>query len=179
MTTMMRMKTTVKWTGAVLAALVLAAGGAEAQVRPRPQIDRGEMEQQVRIRFAQTVRAELGLTGAQLERLEQVVASFQDRRLALVRREMALRQRLRQVTAGGRTDEGALRILQDMAAVREEESRLFQGEMDDLLQTLTPGQTLRFYELRERLMDRVRLIRQTGPGSAGSPGLRGPAPRGR
>ena len=47
-----------------------------------------------------------------------------------------------------------------------------------LQQTLTPAQTLRFYELRADLMERVQRLRQPGPGRRG-PGGPGVGARGR
>jgi hypothetical protein len=47
-----------------------------------------------------------------------------------------------------------------MAAVREDEARLFRAEMDALLQVLTADQVRRFYGLRDDLMQRVRRVRQ-------------------
>ena len=163
------------WRIALTIALLAAPAGAHAQGRNGPPPERAEMERRVRARFGEMVRAELGLTADQLTRVDEVVASFQERREGLVQRQMALRRRLdRGGAAPG--DEEATTLLREMAAVREEEARLFRAEMDGLRAVLTPAQTLRFYEMRDQLMDRVRRLRQDGPprGPAG----RGALPRG-
>ena len=159
------------WVWATVIVLALVSYGAEAQVRPgRPSADRGALEDRVRARFAAIVRAELGLTSEQLQEIDQVVAPFQDQRRMLVRREAALRRRMRPGNAAGWTDDEAREILTEMTAVREEETRLFRSEMEGLQETLTPAQTLRFYELRTDLMERVQRLRQPGAGRRGPPG---------
>ena len=167
------------WVWSALTVLVLIPDGASAQVRPgRPPLDRGALEERVRARFAEIVRTELGLTAEQLQKVDEVVAPFQDQRRMLVRREVALRRRMRPANAVGRSDQEAQEILLEMTAVREEETRLFRSEMEGLQQTLTPAQTLRFYELRADLMERVQRLRQPGPGRRGPAGPGGGA-RGR
>ena len=167
------------WVWSALTVLVLIPDGASAQVRPgRPPLDRGALEERVRARFAEIVRTELGLTAEQLQKVDEVVAPFQDQRRMLVRREVALRRRMRPANAVGRSDQEAQEILLEMTVVREEETRLFRSEMEGLQQTLTPAQTLRFYELRADLMERVQRLRQPGPGRRGPAGPGGGA-RGR
>ena len=153
------------WVWAALTVLALIPNGAGAQVRPgRLPADRGALEDRVRARFAEIVRTELGLTAEQLQKVDEVVAPFQVQRRMLVRREAALRRRMRTANAAGRSDQEARQILLEMTSVREEETRLFRSEMEGLQETLTPVQTLRFYELRADLMERVQRLRQPGPG---------------
>ena len=167
------------WVWAALTVLVLIPNGAGAQVRPgRLPADRGALEDRVRARFAEIVRTELGLTAEQLQKVDEVVAPFQDQRRMLVRREAALRRRMRTANVAGRSDQEARQILLEMTSVREEETRLFRSEMEGLQETLTPVQTLRFYELRADLMERVQRLRQPGPGRRGPTGPGGGA-RGR
>jgi Spy/CpxP family protein refolding chaperone len=155
-----------------------AAARAQGQPRPQPQAERPELERRVRARFGETVRTELGITQEQLDRVQRVEASFQQSRQELIRREIALRRRMGPAAARDRNEEEARELLRELVAVREEEARLFRAEMDDLLEVLTPPQALRFYELREQLMDRVRRLRGGAPGRGGPPGPRGALPRG-
>ena len=135
---------------------------------------RAQMEERIRARFGEQVRRELGLSEEQLAAVQEVEASFQERRRALVRREVELRRQLRR-DDDARTDEQARALLQEMAAVRADEARLFQAEMEALLRTLTADQVLRFYELRDELMARVRRLRR--PALERRPGGGGPALR--
>lgn len=167
------------WVWGALTVLALIPDAASAQGRPsRPPGDRGALEERVRARFAEIVRRELGLTAEQLQEIDEVVAPFQDQRRTLVLREAALRRQMRPGNAADRSDQEARQILVEMTAVREEETRLFRSEMEGLQQTLTPAQTLRFYELRADLMERVQRLRQPGPGRRG-PGGPGGGARGR
>jgi hypothetical protein len=153
----------------LIALLALAPGqlfGQQGQQRP----PRAEIEQRIRARFGEQVRRELGLTDEQLAAVQQVEASFRDQRLQLVQREAQLRRQLRR-DDDARTPEQARVLLEEMAAVRADEARLFQAEMDALLQTLTADQVLRFYELRDDFLERVRRIRQ---GAADGPLRDGP-----
>jgi Zn-dependent M32 family carboxypeptidase len=139
----------------LLALLALLPAPALAQGQGRRQ----QMEERIRARFGEQVRRELGLTEEQFAAVQQVEASFQEQRLELVRRESELRRQLRR-DDDTRTEEQALTLLQEMAAVRADEAQLFQAEMDAFRQTLTADQLLRFYELRDQLMERVRRLRQ-------------------
>ena len=152
---------------------------AHGQGQPRGQPDRPELERRVRARFGETVRAELGITQEQMQQVQRVEASFQEARRDLVRREIEVRRRMGRGQDRNRTDEEARALLAELAAVREEEIRLFRAEMDGLLEVLSAQQTLRFYELREQMMDRVRRLRGVGPGRGGPPGARGVPPAGR
>ena len=154
------------WVWVGLTALVLIPSSSDAQVRPA----RGALEERVRARFAAIVRTDLGLTAEQLQEVNQVVAPFQDQRRIIVRREAALRRRLRPGNAAGRSDQEAQQILIEMTAVREEETLLFRSEMEGLQGILTPAQTLRFYELREDLMYRVQRLRRPASGRRGPAG---------
>ncbi len=151
--------TRLTWIGLLAALAVLPAQGL-AQQRPGPQPGRMEMEQRIRQRFGELVRRELGLTAEQLEDVRGLEESFQEQRRALVRRETRLRRRLRPRAGSTTTEEEARRLLTEMAAVRAEEARLFRAEMDALLRSLSPEQVLRFYRLRDDLMQRVRRLRQ-------------------
>ena len=153
------------WIWALAGLLLLPAPGA-AQRRPGPPADRTELERRVRARFAEIVRAELGLTAEQLQEVERVVGSFLAERQALARRGMELRGRL-QSGAAGRTPEESRQLLREMAALREEEARIMRTEMDALLRTLDPSQALRFYQLREDLTVRVRRLQELDRGRRG------------
>lgn len=167
---------TGRWTVAFALALAL---GAPAQAQNGPRAERAEMERRVRARFAETVKSELGISNEQLDRLGKVQESFLQRRQELVRRDVALRRRMG-APADAPSDDESSKLLEELAAVREDEARLFRDEMNGMLEILEPRQVLRFYELREQLMDRVRRLRQEGPERGGpAGGTLGPRPGGR
>lgn len=145
---------------------------AEAQQRPR-RPDRAELERRIRERFGELVRRELGLRVEQLEEVERVARSFEQQRRELARRDRELRRRLRSGDAQ-RDPHEARTLLQEIARVRQDEGRLFSDEMEALLRTLSPEQALRFYRLREELMERVRRLR---PGPIGPAAWRRAPPR--
>jgi hypothetical protein len=158
------------WTGAAALALALLAPvGVRAQVDPGAAPDRAQLEQRVRQRFAETVKAELGITQEQLDRLGKVQESFQERRRDLARRDVALRRRMAP-DAARPSDDDAKQILKELVSVRDDEAKLFRSEMDGVLEVLTPVQAVRFYVLRDQLMQRVRRLRQNGPGRGGPGG---------
>lgn len=161
------MTTTGRWALAFALALALGAP-AQAQNRP-PAAERNDIERRVRARFAETVKSELGITNEQLDRLGRVQESFQQRRQELVRRDAALRRGMGS-HASAPSDDESRDLLEELAAVREDEARLFRDEMNGMLEILEPAQVLRFYQLREQLMERVRRLRQDGPGRGGPAG---------
>lgn len=164
---------TTRWAWPFAALLTLAPGPARAQQPQEPQPTRSEIEQRIRERFSERVRDELELSDEQLADLDEVVLSFHGDRVALARRHGALRRALRAAERQPVGDEQAARLLREMASVREEELRLFRAEMDGLLRMLSPSQVLRFYELREDLMDRVRRARDGARRRRGGDGGRG------
>ena len=135
---------TTRSTLTVLLALVaLAPAGARAQGQPRGQVNRPELERRVRARFAETLRAELGIDQETLERVQRVESSSQQARQELIAREIELRRRMAPGAASGRSEEEARQLLRELVAVRAEEARLFQVELVGLLEVLTPPQALR------------------------------------
>lgn len=149
--------------GLLALALALAAGAADAQQRPPRGMDRSELEERVRARFAEMVKLRLGLDDAGEERLAATVAAFQDDRRALGRRKGELARRIRALEPAEGTPEvdpvTARALLDELAAIRVEEARLFRAEQDAILEVLTPVQALHFYLIREEMADRIRRAR--------------------
>lgn len=156
---------TGRWAPAVVVLLALAvpAGGAAQEEGSRDRPDRAELEERVRARFAELVKRRLGLTDEQERMVADVVGTFQDDRRALGRRQRDLRRRVRAMDLEDRPREvdpaQAQAVLQEMAAVRAEEVRLFRAEQEALLRVLTPVQVLQFHDLREDMADRIRRAR--------------------
>jgi Spy/CpxP family protein refolding chaperone len=162
----------------VLAALatLVTPDPAASQARRGPPA-RQDMERQVRERFHARIVRELSLTAEQGRALAEVIETFQVERAQLVRREVALRQRLR--GTGALLSEGAAReVLDEMATVQEAEASLLRREQERLLEVLTPPQVVRLYTLRAELADRIRRMRGGGAGAGRRSGPAG-APAGR
>lgn len=139
-------------------------GGGRAQ-------DREQLEQRVRMRFAETMRQRLGLTEEQSKALAEVVDGLQADRMALRRDEEALRLRTEAiVTADQVSDEEAREVLQRMEELRLREARLFQSEQQKLLEILTPVQVVTFHVMRAQLGARIQQLRGGPPGPGRRPG---------
>lgn len=157
---------------AVLAALALAfSTPLSAQRRgngPITPAQRAEMEQRLRANFERLVVDRLQLTPAQATQLADVVLQFQEERLVLQRRESDLRRRLQGQGNGSRRsaplpEAEARVVLEEMRALQNAETELFNREHDRLLQLMTPSQLVRYYTIREDLAESLRRVR--GPGA--------------
>lgn len=135
--------------------------GQRGQGRMGPPQERADLEQRVRQRFAQVILLRLGLDDEQARQLSEIMASFQENRMQLMREEQALRRRVEAVVLeGGVTEDEAAGLLDRMVELREREVALFRTEQAGLMNVLTPYQVLQFHELREQLNARVRALGQ-------------------
>jgi len=168
--------------GAALLALSALGTGLTAQRIPpgnrNPQ--RMELERRVRERYATMVKERLGLSEEQSLQLEQTVESFREPRERLMADEQALRRRIEAILIEQDPSEDEARsLLRRMQDLRVEETRVFQGEQEALLQILTPIQVVRFHAIREQLGQRIQQLRGGGPmGSGGRPPGGGEGPKG-
>ena len=149
-----------------LLVLLPLPGPAEAQQRRPAQ--RPEMEAQIRERFQRMVWRELGLTEEQAREMNAVVEGFQEPRRELNQRQRILQRRMAG-TGALLSESEALSVLEELAAVKDEEARLLREEQARLLEILSPPQLVRFYTLREQLATRIRQLRENRPGGGGPP----------
>lgn len=155
------------------ALLTSGAEGLAAQRRGAQQPgQRAEMERRIQARFDNLVREELDLGDDQVERLQDVVEEFRQRRVEFSRRERSTRSRIVGLGAGGRgqelSEQEASEILDEMLELSDDEAALFREEQEAFLQILSPPQVVRFLVMRQALGDRIRALR-AGGGSARGP----------
>jgi hypothetical protein len=152
--------------------LAVAQPGAAQRSRggSSQQPSRAEMERRIRENYEQQVRERLGLNEEQARELNEAVMTFQEERLALQRREAALKRRLEGQGGGGRrgpvvlADTQAREVLQEMLALENDETDLFNREQERLLELLTPSQLVSYYLLREQFAETLRRARSPGRG---------------
>lgn len=165
---------------ALLAVLAVPAG-LEAQQRGQrrgaqgAQGGRAELEQRVRQRFGQMIRQRLELSEEQGQALSEVMRSFQERRMQLMRDEEATRRRVEALMLEGDDPQGeAQELVARLIQLRESEVGLFREEQEALLEVLTPYQLLQFHAMRDQLNRRVRELRGQPGGPRGPGGGNGP-----
>lgn len=178
----------------IVAALVCGlAVGAVAQNPPlqrqRPAERQRQMQQQmqnpdraallraqIEERFGQRVRAELGLTDQQMERLRTAMRSNEDRKRDTNEREAdLLRAVMDQLRPGVAANQDSLgRLIDGVAAVRVQRAQSDQQELRELAQFLNPVQRARLLMMRRQLLQRIQEIRGGAPGGPGTGPGQGP-----
>jgi periplasmic protein CpxP/Spy len=150
-----------------LAIVAFLAPGVTAQaqrVTPAPAKNRPALEQQFRERTARLTKQRLGLTDAQLEKLERSNARFAPQLGQLAAQERDVRGQLRQeMMAGNSANQQRVSDLLD-ASVRLQKQRiaLVEAEQKDLAAFLTPVQRARYIFLQAQFKKRADELR--GPG---------------
>lgn len=174
---------------ALLLVAATAVAGAQANpARPAPQqrplagaqrrdsqaLNRVALEANVRNRIAQMARRQLGLTEAQVEKLQQTNARFADRRRTLMEQERDIRMSLRdELIAGDSSRQRQVADLLDrMVKAQRQRIDLLEQEQKDLAAFLTPMQRARYFGMEEQIRQRLQQVRQDGGGPMG-PGGRG------
>jgi hypothetical protein len=149
----------------VLAALLAPLFTAGAQkVPPAKPGDRPALEQQFRERSARLAKQRLGLTDAQLERLEKSNARFAPQFRQLATQEHDIRDQLRrEMTLGDSANQRHVNELLD-ASIRLQKQRIavVESEQKELATFLTPVQRARYLFLQTQFQKRAAELR--GPG---------------
>lgn len=164
----------------VIVALVASSMSADAQaVAPPPTGNRAALEQQFRERTAKLTQQRLGLTDAQLRRLEQTNARFSPQVRQLAAQERDIRRQLRQeMMAGNSANQQRVGELLD-ASIRLQKQRIaiVESEQKDLAGFLTPVQRARYIALQAQF--RKRAAELSGQGGRPNQGQRRRPPFGR
>jgi protein CpxP len=150
---------------AILALLAFSVRADAQAVAPPPAGNRAALEQQFRERTARLAQQRLGLTDAQLRKLEQTNARFAPQLRQLVAQERDIRRQLRQeMMAGNSANQQRVSDLLD-ASIRLQKQRIaiVESEQKDLAGFLTPVQRARYIALQAQFRKRAdELSRQGG-----------------
>jgi protein CpxP len=164
----------------VLRLMMLVSLAAPATVHAQavtsaPPGNRAALEQQFRERTARLTKQRLGLTDAQLDRLEKTNARFAPQLRQLVVQEREIRRQLRQeMTAGNSANQQHVSDLLDGALrVQKKRIAMVESEQKELAAFLTPVQRARYIALQAQFRKRAEeLSRQGGRPNQGRNGQR-------
>lgn len=144
-----------------------------------PPIPRDSLENRVRLRMAQIVKSQLGLTDRQVRQLMLTNRRFESQRVELFRQEREVRNALRDEIESRDTTRQAQvgELLDRMLQLQRDRLALLEAEQKELSTFLTPVQRARFFGLEEQIRRRVTDLRDQGPpdrGPGGPSGARRP-----
>lgn len=147
--------------GMALLAPALVAAQEPAPTPPPTGVEEQRLRELVEQRFAERVKVELSLTDEQAGKLRQTAGEFARQRRELEARDRDLRRQLQQEMRPGvaADDQRVARLTEELASLRAQYARSFQDELR-ALDFLNGVQRARYFELRERLMQRVRELRE-------------------
>ena len=164
----------------ILALLVSGATAHAQAVTAAPKGNRATLEQQFREQTARLAQQRLGLTDAQLGRLQQTNAHFAPRMRQLAVEERDIRGQLRQeMMAGNSANQQRVSDLID-ASLRLQKQRIaiVESEQKELAGFLTPLQRARYIALQTQFRKRAEELSQRRP-NQGRNGQRRRPPLGR
>lgn len=166
--------------GALLAAMLLAAALPAQDSSARGE--RALLEQRVRERLAQVVRARVGLDDEQMRRLGATNERYEQRRRDLLARERRARMELRaEIGAGDRADQRHVaQLLDQLIDVQRQRISLVEEEQRELSAFMTPVQRAKYLAVQERVrrsMEEMRRERRRAREGAApaAPGRRAPS----
>ena len=165
---------------AILALFISAVPARAQRVTTAAPGNRPALEQQFRERAAKLAQQRLGLTDAQLEKLEASNARFAPQLQQLAAQERDIRAQLRQeMTAGNSANQQHVSDLLD-ASIRLQKQRIavVESEQKDLSGFLTPVQRARYIFLQAQFKKRSEEL-QGGRQNQGPGGQRRRRPIGR
>lgn len=157
----------------------LTANLAHAQRGPgRPPGDRAQMEQRFRAKFAEVVREKVGLSDAQLAKLEETNRRFESRRRDLFTREREIRRSLRsELAESAPNDDRVKKLLDDAFRVQRDRLDLQREENEAMSAYMTATQRARLFGIQEQLRRRMEELRDGPPGGDRRFGDDRPRPR--
>ena len=152
-----------------------AAVVAQEGPPPRGPMLRRELEQ----RFAAQMREQLQLSGDQEARVRGIMSGYAEKRRGLENDERAMRRALNgQLRPGiAANADSVAKLVDAISAARVSYARLIQDEMRELGTVLDPVQRGQLFLMRDRVLQRVREMRDAarargeprGPGGPGGP----------
>lgn len=160
--------------GLLLPAVAPGDASAQAAVEPRAGAParRAQAERRLRESLYRVTQNRVGLSDAQMERLESVTRALAPERAALVRREREARVVLRRELGAERPDTGAVaRQLDALERLRRDRLALQERESREIATFMGPVQRARYFALQEQLRRRVEGMRPAPErGMNGMPG---------
>jgi hypothetical protein len=153
-------------------AATLGAQRGPGEVGGRPNIpaqpgdsirpNRAMLQQQVQARIAQVTKAQLGLTDAQMEKLQQTNQKFDDKRRILVDQERDIRMALRdEMLRPDSARQGRVAELLDrVTKTQRQRVDILEAEQKELSGYLTPMQRAKYFALEQQVRQRVNQMRQ-------------------
>jgi hypothetical protein len=154
--------------GAVAAILAGVWPGVLAAQEPEVRAQR--LRAQVEQRFWQQMNQELRLSTDQESKTRTILSGYAEQRRRLETEERTLRRALNdQLRPGVAADADSVGALVDaITGLRVRFVQLFSDENRDLSGVLTPLQRGQYFQLRDRLLQRIQQLREQRPG--GPPG---------
>jgi periplasmic protein CpxP/Spy len=143
-----------------------AAGRRQQQPPPRALLER-----QLGERMAAVVKTRLGLTDAQMTRLQRTNQRFEVQRRQLLQQERETRRALREELAlGNAANEQRVAELTDRGIqIQRRRLDIIESEQRELAEFMTPVQRAKYFGIQEQMRRRVEEMRrrQQPPGGRG------------
>ena len=129
-------------------------------------MNRAQMEQNFRVRLANLLKTQLGLTDEGMRQLSDVNQRFDRQRRELLRREMMTRRGIRdEVLRGDSASEGKVdQLMKDQFKIERERIDLTEAEQRELGQFLTPVQRAQYLGVQEQIRREMDQLRGRGRG---------------
>ena len=141
--------------------------------------DRAALEQQVKARLGQVLKQRLGLTDAQMVKLQETNRKFDEKRRLLVDQERDVRMSLRDemLRPDSSRSSQVSGLLDRVVRVQRQRVDLLEQEQKELSGFLTPLQRAKYYGAEEQMRRRMQNMRLQ-QGQARMQGPRQPGARG-
>jgi ribosomal protein S18 len=168
-------------TALLIAPLASASAQGERRQGGGARGNREQMEQRVRMRLANLLKTQLGLTDEGLRQLSEVNQRFDQDRRELLRREMMTRRSIRaEVLKLDSADAGRIdQLITEQFKIERERIDLTEREQRELAKFLTPVQRARYLGVQEQVRREMDQLRGRGMQPLGDPpqgGMRGRRP---
>ncbi|MCC7000825.1 MAG: Spy/CpxP family protein refolding chaperone [Gemmatimonadaceae bacterium] len=173
------LKWTRRWTAVAIAMVgmpVVALSAQQAVSGNAPPMSRDSIDTRVRLRIAQIVKSQLGLTDRQVRQLMLTNRRFEAQRVELFEQEREVRTALRdEIESRDTTRQVQVSELLDrMLKLQRDRLSLLEAEQKELATFLTPVQRARYFGLEEQIRRRVMDLRDQGPPDGAPGGARRP-----
>jgi protein CpxP len=151
-----------------------AAQGGDPQAERQRQggpgrMNRAQMEQNFRVRLANLLKTQLGLTDEGMRQLSDVNQRFDRQRRDLLRREMMTRRGIRDEVLRGDSAGKIDQLMMEQFKIERERIDLTEAEQRELGKFLTPVQRAKYLGVQEQIrreMDQMRGRGRSGPGDS-------------